>query len=45
MARRLVERGVRFIQVYIELQIWDAHGDLDKSLRYCCGKPTSPSPG
>ena len=25
MARRLVERGVRFVQIFIEGQIWDAH--------------------
>jgi hypothetical protein len=42
MARRLVERGVRFVQLYIESQIWDAHSDLDKSLRYSCGKTDRP---
>jgi Protein of unknown function (DUF1501) len=43
MARRLVERGVRFVQIYIEGQIWDAHSDLDKSLRYSCGKTDQPA--
>lgn len=43
MARRLVERGVRFVQIYIEEQIWDAHNRLDKSLRYSCGKTDKPS--
>ena len=43
MARRLVERGVRFIQIYIEQQIWDAHTELDKSLRYSCGKTDKPT--
>jgi|RhiMetdeSRZDD1v2_1073273.scaffolds.fasta_scaffold49338_4 Protein of unknown function (DUF1501) len=43
MARRLVERGVRFIQIYIEQQIWDAHSELDKSLRYSCGKTDKPT--
>ncbi len=43
MARRLVERGVRFVQIYIERQIWDAHGKLDESLRYSCGKCDKPS--
>ena len=43
MARRLVERGVRFVQIYIEEQIWDAHDRLDKSLRYSCGKTDKPS--
>jgi len=42
MARRLVERGVRFVQLYIEKQIWDNHADLDKGLRYCCGKTDKP---
>lgn len=42
MARRLVERGVRLVQIYIEGQIWDNHSDLDKSLRYACGKTDQP---
>jgi hypothetical protein len=42
MARRLVERGVRFVQLFIESMIWDAHYDLDKSVRYCCGKTDKP---
>ena len=29
MARRLVERGVRFVQIYIEDQIWDNHFQND----------------
>ena len=42
MARRLVERGVRFVQLYIESQIWDAHSDLDRMLRYSCAKTDLP---
>jgi hypothetical protein len=42
MARRLVERGVRFVQIFIEGQIWDNHSDLEKSLKYCCGKTDKP---
>src|SRR5581483_6029544 len=42
-ARRLVERGVRFVQIFIEYQIWDAHSDLEKSLRYSCGKTDKPT--
>jgi Protein of unknown function (DUF1501) len=42
MARRLVERGVRFVQIFIEYQIWDAHSDLEQSLRYSCGKTDKP---
>jgi len=43
MARRLIERGVRFVQIYIEDQIWDNHFQIDKELRYCCGKTDKPS--
>ncbi len=43
MARRLVERGVRFVQIYIEQQIWDTHGKLDEGLRYSCGKTDKPT--
>ena len=42
MARRLVERGVRFVQIFIETQIWDNHSNLEKGLRYCCGKTDQP---
>ena len=42
MARRLVERGVRFVQLYIENQIFDSHGDLTGSLNYACGKTDKP---
>ena len=42
MARRLVERGVRFVQIYIESQIWDTHSQLEKNLRYCCKKTDRP---
>ncbi len=43
MARRLIERGVRYVQIFIEYQIWDAHSDLEKSLRYSCGKTDQPA--
>ena len=33
MARRLVERGVRFIQLYIDGQIWDNHDRLETGMR------------
>ena len=42
MARRLVERGVRFVQLYIEQQIFDTHANLEKSLDYACGKTDKP---
>ena len=34
-ARRLAERGVRFIQLYH--RDWDHHGDLVKYMNTCCG--------
>jgi hypothetical protein len=43
MARRLVERGVRFVQLYIESQIFDSHGELEASLKYACGKTDKPT--
>ena len=42
MARRLVERGVRFVQIYIEEQIWDTHSELEKGIRDCCAKTDKP---
>jgi uncharacterized protein (DUF1501 family) len=35
MARRLVERGVRFVQVFDNG--WDHHGNLEQSLKRKCG--------
>jgi len=35
LARRLAERGVRFIQLYH--RDWDHHGDLVKYMNICCG--------
>ena len=43
MARRLVERGVRLVQVYIEGQIWDNHTKLREGLEYACGKTDRPA--
>jgi hypothetical protein len=42
MARRLVERGVRFVQIYIDSQIWDHHSDLEKGMRECCARTDKP---
>ena len=44
-ARRLVERGVRFVQVFIEHQIWDNHLNLDRELGYACAKTDKPVGG
>jgi hypothetical protein len=35
LARRLAERGVRFVQVYH--RGWDHHGDLVRYMNTCCG--------
>jgi hypothetical protein len=42
IARRLVERGVRYIQLYIERHIWDNHSDLKKGLLSCAEKTDQP---
>ncbi len=42
MARRLVERGVRFIQLYIESQIWYNHSNLESGIRYATTKTDKP---
>ncbi len=34
LARRLVEKGTRFVQLYH--RGWDHHGDLDKYMKVCC---------
>src|SRR5690606_39810666 len=41
LARRLAERGVRFIQLYH--RGWDHHGDLVRYMNTCCGLCDGPS--
>jgi hypothetical protein len=36
IARRMVERGVRFVQVFTRNQYWDHHGNIRKSLPASC---------
>lgn len=43
IARRLVERGVRFVQIFINGQIWDNHESIQKTLVNCCRKTDQPS--
>ncbi len=43
IARRLVERGVRFVQVCTGNQNWDHHGNILKSLPKMCQKIDRPS--
>jgi hypothetical protein len=42
IARRLVERGVRFVQLYINAQIWDNHTALATDLRTACDRTDQP---
>ena len=42
MARRLVERGVRFVQINTERQIWDNHSSLVSGLKKCCARTDQP---
>ena len=43
IARRLVERGVRFVQLFTKNQFWDHHGNLLKALPRSCKKIDQPS--
>ncbi|WP_232107279.1 DUF1501 domain-containing protein [Gimesia alba] len=45
LARRLVENGVRFVQLYTRGQIWDNHSNINKSLRTACGQTDLPIAG
>lgn len=42
IARRLVERGVRFVQLYVNSQIWDNHDHLQRDLTECCDRTDKP---
>lgn len=43
IARRLVERGVRFVQIYTSTQQWDHHGGIKDALPSACKKTDQPS--
>jgi hypothetical protein len=43
IARRLVERGVRFVQVFTENQRWDHHNSIRSKLPTACKKVDQPS--
>jgi len=45
LARRLVERGVRFVQIFLEEQPWDSHADLGDNHRAICGRTDKPVAG
>ena len=43
IARRLIERGVRFVQVYTQNQLWDNHNRIVTALPSACQKVDQPS--
>jgi hypothetical protein len=46
LARRMVERGVRFVQLYSgDTNGWDAHSDVDKNHSTYCGRTDKPVAG
>ncbi len=45
MARRLVERGVRFVQLFMAGQPWDTHGNNAAGTRSCCEQTDLPVAG
>jgi Protein of unknown function (DUF1501) len=45
MARRLVERGVRFIQIFVARQTWDTHTNNAAGVRRCCEQTDLPIAG
>ena len=45
LARRLVERGVRFVQIFLEEQPWDSHVDLAANHRGACLRTDKPVAG
>jgi hypothetical protein len=42
IARRLVERGVRFVQIFVEGQIWDTHAKNAEGMKNCCAQTDKP---
>jgi hypothetical protein len=45
LARRLVQRGVRFVQIFLEEQPWDSHVDLASNHRAACHRTDKPVAG
>ena len=43
LARRLIERGVRFVQVYTGTQYWDHHSRIVGDLPACCRRTDQPA--
>jgi hypothetical protein len=45
IARRLIERGVRFVQLYINGQVWDNHTSLARDMKAACDRTDLPIAG
>jgi hypothetical protein len=45
MARRLIERGVRFVQIFMAGQPWDTHNNNTAGTRSCCQQTDLPIAG
>src|SRR5207253_1965167 len=45
IARRLVERGVRFVQLCLNAQVWDNHTALATDLKAACDRTDRPVAG
>jgi hypothetical protein len=45
LARRLVERGVRFVQLFVNGNLWDHHTGLLSGLKSCCDRTDLPIAG
>jgi hypothetical protein len=43
LARRLVERGVRFVQIFLSGQPWDTHSKNAETLKGLCARTDQPS--
>lgn len=43
IARRMIERGVRFVQIFTKNQYWDHHGGIVKALPASCRKIDQPA--
>jgi len=43
LARRLIERGVRFVQIFMNGQPWDTHSKNAESLKGLCARTDQPS--
>ena len=45
IARRLIERGVRFVQLFINQQVWDNHTGLATDMKAACDRTDLPIAG